>query len=74
MNVLLRDPPEGFTEDWNPELWNVGFVFRWSDVFESWLDCRILLTVKPHQTLADAFEKRVREPMFPEYNVFFVKE
>ena len=68
------DPPDGFTEDWNTTIWNVGFVFRWSEVFECWLDCQIVLTVRPNQTLSEAYELRMGEPLVVGYDIFFVNE
>ena len=67
------EPPDGFTEKWDSNTWNVGFVFRWSDVFETWLDCCVILTIKPNQTLPDAFETRMNEPMWDDYDIFFAE-
>jgi hypothetical protein len=61
----------GYQEEWDSTTWNMGFVFRWSEFYEAWLDCGIVLTVKPGQTLAEAFEVRMDEPMWKQYSIFF---
>ena len=69
--VSSRSVPDGFTGEWDSTIWNVGFVFRWSDVYEVWLDCNISLTVKPGQALCEAFDDRMEGPPRPEYTIFF---
>ena len=66
--------PDGFTDRWDCTIWNVGFVFRWSEVYSGWLNCEIRVTVKPNMALSDAFEDRMDEPMWPEYAIFFLRE
>lgn len=70
--VANRLPPDGYTEEWDSTYWTTGFVFRWSKVYEAWMDCRIQVTVKPGQTLCEAYEAHVDEPMWADYTIFFV--
>ena len=64
--------PDGYTKEWDFTLWNVGHVFRWSDVYEAWLECG-RCTVKPGQTLGEAFEAWADHPMWLDYAVFFAE-
>jgi len=66
-----RPIPDGFTNQWNPLVWNAGFVYRWSDVYSCWLDCEDMVTVKPNMTLDQAFEDRMDHPMWLDYAIFF---
>ena len=59
-----RTPPEGYTRSYNPDMWNVGHVFRWSNVYDCWLDCELRLTVKPQDTLQDAYFRVVDETLW----------
>lgn len=52
-------------------IWNVGHVFRWSDDYSIWLDCELLVTVKPGMTLGEAYEGRTGERMKLDYAIFF---
>ena len=69
--MTKRELPDGYTDQHDSDVWNVGHVFRWSDVYGAWLDCDIRLTVKPNMPIRDAFEARMAEPMWSEYAVFF---
>lgn len=69
----LRPIPDGYCLEWDDTIWNVGHVFRWSPVYEMFLQCRNI-TVKPKQTLAEAFEAAYNHPMWNDYEVFFVKD
>lgn len=74
MTPLSNRPiPDGFTEEWDSTLWNVGIVFFWSEVFETWLE-HGRCTVKPGQSLCEAYEVWADEPMGSEYSIFFVRE
>ena len=66
--------PDGYTNQWDRAIWNVGHVFLWSEVYSVWLDCNVRLTVKPDTTLEQAYEDRMGEPMWSDYAVFFVNE
>jgi hypothetical protein len=71
MTVVSNRPvPDGFTAEWNHTVWNVGFVFRWSDVYEAWLACGEC-AVRPGQMLSDAFAEWSGQPMFDDYAIFF---
>ena len=71
--ITSRPIPEGYTLYWDNTTWNVGHIFRWSDVYDQYMkECTI--TIKPGQTLPEAFEAVINEPMFPGYEVFFVEE
>lgn len=70
-----RPVPTGYTLSYNPDIWNVGHVFRWSNVYCAYLkDTGLLLTVKPNESLDEAYE-RVHGYSIP-YNteIFFVNE
>jgi len=69
--MTIRPIPDGYTDDHDSTLWNVGHVFMWSDVYDAWLDCEIQLTVKPDMTVKEAFEDYMGEPMWREYTIFF---
>jgi hypothetical protein len=69
-----RTAPDGWTAEWDTTVWNRGKVFRWSDVYEAWLDCEVWLSIKPFMTIGDAFEDRMDHPMWLDYAVFFVDE
>lgn len=71
MTPLSQRPvPEGFTLEWDKSAWNVGFVFMWSEVYQCYMK-KGMLTVKPEQTLAEAYEVWADEPMFSENEIFF---
>ena len=70
-SVSNRPVPDGYTEKWDSAIWNVGFVFRWSEVYEAWLGYSGMVTVKPGQTLCEAFEESVGEPMWNDFTIFF---
>jgi hypothetical protein len=70
--ATTAEPPEGFIEDWNDSIWNVGFVFMWSPVYDDWLsDGRI--TVKPGDTLPEAWDRARPDQLFTpkDFNIFF---
>jgi len=69
-----RPVPDGWTAEWDFTIWNRGKVFRWSDVYEAWLDCEAWVTVKPNMTIEAAFEDRMDHPMWLDYSIFFVDE
>jgi hypothetical protein len=70
---MIRELPDGYTDQHDSNTWNVGHVFRWSNLYEDWLNCDVWLTVKPNVTIKDAYEDFMDEPMWPGYAVFFVK-
>lgn len=72
--VSNREPPVGYKEEWDNTTWNAGFIFRWSEIHKSWTDMRMIVTVKPGQTLAEAYEDRIDEPMQDVYTIFFAIE
>lgn len=71
--VSNRPVPDGYTEKWDKEGWNVGHVFMWSEVCVGWLDCEVVVTVKPGQALSEAFEAHMNKPMLDGYTIFFNK-
>jgi hypothetical protein len=77
MRVVMLLPtiaaPDGYTEEFDKSTWNVGHVFRYSAVYDAWLDCEIRLTVKPNVTIGEAFADFMGEPMWADYNIFFVE-
>ncbi len=60
---MIRELPEGYTDQHDSNAWNVGEVFRWSDVWEDWLDCKVRLTIEPNMSVSDAFEARMDHPL-----------
>jgi hypothetical protein len=75
-SYILRDCkgriiPDGFSDQFDSTIWNVGFVFRYSGVIDMWLDCNIGLTVKPDMSVEDAYEAHTGDTMSDDYNVFF---
>lgn len=70
--LTKREVPDGFTTEWDNTTWNVGFTFQWSEVYQGYLRCG-QITVKPGDTLSEAFERVIGEPMWPEYEIFFVE-
>ena len=70
--VSNRPVPDGYTEEWDSAYWTTGFVFRWSKVYEAWLDCHVQITVKPGQSLSSAYFGHMDEPMWNDYTIFFV--
>ncbi len=69
-SATTADPPTGYVKDCNKEIWNVGHVFQWSPYHENWIR-HGRITVKPGDTIAEAFERELGESMFPSHNVFF---
>jgi len=64
--------PDGYTDKWDPTTWNYGFVFRWSSVFEAWLEEGVC-TVKPGWSLKQAYEAWAEEPYWTDYRIFFTE-
>ena len=71
LKLIDRPFPDGYTEDHDSSVWNVGEVFSWSEVHECWLDCNVRLTIKPNVPIALAFEDLMGCPMWDDYAVFF---
>lgn len=71
--VTSREIPEGFQLDWDDQIWNVGHVFRWSEVYDCYLQ-EGLISVRPGDSLSEAFESVFDTPYTLEFEVFFVKE
>ena len=71
--ITKREVPEGFTIEWDDTIWNVGHPFMWSDVYSGYLKMTGVLTVKPGQTLPEAWDAFYDQPMFSEYEIFFVE-
>jgi hypothetical protein len=69
-----RPIPNGCFAQWNCTIWNRGKVYRWSDVYEGWLDCEVWVSIKPFESISEAFERRMDHPMWLGYAVFFVDE
>ena len=69
---LKMSAPDGYTERWDSETWNVGFVFRWSKAYAAWLECG-RCTVKPGQSLCEAYAAWAGESMGSDYSIFFNK-
>jgi len=70
--MQTRELPEGFQLDWDKAIWNVGHVYIWSPVFEGWLRSGII-TVRPNDTLAEAYERVYDAPLPKHTEIFFVE-
>ncbi len=74
--LTKRSIPDGFQIEWNSTVWNVGYVFQWSEFYEDYLDCNHRITIKPGETLPEAYERETGESFpFPEtgIEIFFLK-
>ena len=71
--VTSREIPEGYQLDWNNQIWSVGHVFRWSEMYDCYLN-EGMVTVRPGDSLPQAFERVFDMPYTSEYEVFFLKE
>ena len=69
--ATLRELPDGYTDKYDSDVWNVGELFSWSEVYDCWLECNIRLTIHPNMTIKDAFEIVMGCPMWDGYAVFF---
>ncbi len=69
--AMIREIPDGYTNQYDSDTWNVGEVFHWSDVYDCWLDCEVRLTIHPNMTIEHAFEIGMDHPMWDGYAVFF---
>ena len=67
----MRPIPNGYTDQHDSDVWNVGEVFRWSDVYECWLECGVRMTIKPNVPIDIAFEDCMGHSMWFDYAVFF---
>ena len=65
-----RTIPDGTQLEWDDTTWNAGHCYMWSDVYDAFM-WHSLITVKPGQTLPEAFEAMHDMPMFSEYEIFF---
>ena len=71
--MCTHEPPEGFsTTDEPMDIWRVGFLYVWSDVFESWLDDRAMLSIKPGETGKEAYLREFGETLPHTDSVFWV--
>ena len=73
---MNQPPPNGYElGEARSDLWRVGYVFRWSGVYETWLDCNHRITVKPQETVAEAYERETDTPCWCDgVEVFFNKD
>jgi len=71
--ITKRPCPAGYTTEWDSSIWNIGFTFQWSEFYQQYMR-EGSITIKPGQTLAEAFESVIGEPMWPEYEIFFVED
>ena len=69
----VREVPEGFQLDWDKESWNVGHVFTWSEFYECYLKDGII-TVRPNETLPEAYEREYDMPLMDKnVDIFFAE-
>jgi len=71
--ITSRDLPDGMKLDFDNTAWNIGHAYRWSEIYQSYMWYGTL-TVKPGQSLAEAWDNRYDEPMWPDYEIFFDSE
>lgn len=62
--------PDGYTENHDSTVWNVGFVFWYSNVYEAWLEDAVI-SVRPGQTGSEALEERTDYSEWAGYKVFY---
>ena len=75
--VTAREIPDGFQLDWNDQTWNVAYTFRWSEFYDCYLDETHnfgRISVRPGDSLPEAFERAFDMPYTSEYEIFFLKE
>ena len=72
--ITSRPIPDGFQLDWDKETWNVGHAFMWSELYQQYIRTEKTITVKPGQTLPEAFEAAYGFSPGTDYEVFFVEE
>lgn len=63
MATVDRQPPDGFMTHHNSMLWSAAHLFQWSKVYGKWIDLDYALTVKPGETIAEAYDREVGGPM-----------
>ena len=68
-----REIPHGFQLDWDTDIWNIWHAFDWSDVFNGWVDIG-QITVRPGQSLPEAFVETSGVEMSKEIEIFFPKQ
>ena len=58
-----RPIPHGYQLEWNSDLWNVGYLFSWSEVFEAYVlqsgaeFYGGAVTVRPGETVVDTLQR-----------------
>lgn len=71
-DVMGIPAPDGYTEDHDSTVWNVGFVFWYSRVYEDWLQDAVI-SVRPGQSGTEALEERTDYSEWGGYRVFYLK-
>jgi hypothetical protein len=70
--ITIRPIPDGYTLCYNSSIWNVGFIFVWSEFYGSYIyDDRI--TIRPQQSLADAYMERIGQELQNNKEIFFIQ-
>ena len=69
--IHKRELPDGFQLEWDDTTWNVGHLFRWSEFYESFLCESCPITVRPGDTLPEAYERVFGCKYLPEWEIFF---
>jgi len=72
--ITSRPIPEGYQLEWDNTIWNVGHVFRWSEFYRQYMVERFRITVRPGETLPEAWQREYDSPMGLDYEIFFRKE
>ncbi len=68
--VMNIPAPDGYTEDHDSTLWNVGHVFLYSNFYECWLEDAVI-SVRPDQSDSDALSERTDYSEWSGYRVFY---
>ena len=71
MTVLDAPVPKGYTDKHDFTTYAVGFVYEWSEGLNRWLDWNLVVTVKPCQSIRDAYKNRTGCEMRSNCRVFF---
>jgi hypothetical protein len=71
-SITKRPVPEGYSQDWDQSIWNVGVVFEWSKYYKKFL-LRGRISLKPGETLVECLERHDYRTN-GDFEVFFVEE
>ena len=70
MLTYERENPADMVEAMPSDQWQVGHVFRWSELYVCWLYTGLAIAINPHEVPRDAYHNEVGEPCWSEYGIF----